>query len=178
MKNLNSQNLIYCIMICLFSLNIGLSQNTATITKPSIGEIFDPTQRLSFTVSTSIDEFNNEDGHYWVVEATVNTPNTYYKSDVLKNRKEVIETMEKWQPTAFWPKYYIKRGQNSGQVFDGGQNIHPPLEPMMILIVKVDETLNNYIINWFQTAKPNYEPIPISLIDEKMIVGKCGIFFE
>lgn len=86
--------------------------------------------------------------------------------------------MERWEADLFWPKYIVKGNPYTGHIFDGSRNPFPFLQPMFIMVIKVDDSFNQFIINWFKTAPPKFEGIPVSKLKPEMIVAKRGIFFE
>lgn len=150
----------------------------ATILDPSPASILTYQEHLDFTVNTSIENFQKSNVYYWVVIASVKSDETYYRSDVEQDRRNVIESFENWTLDLFWPKYAIKGTPYTGHVYDGTQNPFLFLKPMALLVLKVDAVFNQFIVNWFKTSSPQYEGIPASKLKPEMIVAQCEIFFE
>jgi hypothetical protein len=191
MKNKNVVMTVPVIILLILILP-GLLFNQANektgFTSPLKGDTI--TNRQDFVVSLEIGNFN-EGGNYWVALASVTGHNNdwervleLYKKSRGKNneaRKELNQLISKWQIDQFWPKFYISENPCQDHVFDGGQNPLKGLEPqpMILLILKVDDTLQNYFKQWLKNgaAGKGYPGIPVSRLPQNMILARCEIFF-
>jgi len=52
-------------------------------------------------------------------------------------------------------------------------------QPMILLILKVDDSLNNYFKQWFREGSKGkgYPGIPVSKLSKRMVLDRCEIFF-
>jgi hypothetical protein len=148
--------------------------------------------RRGFVVSLEIGNFDNTTGYYWVAIASVTGHGEKWESVMqlynesrngqYEARKEINKIISEWQIDQFWPKFYIPKNSYENHVFDGGSNplscIEP--QPMILLIIKVDDKLHNKFIEWFKKGKaghgfPGYSA---SILSDNMILARCEIFFR
>jgi hypothetical protein len=180
------------IIALIFALaGISYSQGTG-FTAPRKGDTV--TNRKDFGVSIEIDDFDKTTGHYWVAIASVTGAanwervlELYKKSggksdEAAKAVQEEMKTLiNGWKIDQVWPKFYVPLNPYQGRVFDGGQNPLYGLEPqpMILLILKVDDPLHNYIRKWFSdgAAGKGYPGIPAASFTENMMLARCEIFF-
>jgi hypothetical protein len=192
MKKNHSLIISMGIIVLIFVLTgISYSQGTR-FTTPRKGDTIE--NRQDFIVSLTIDKFDKTTGHYWVAIATVTRSTNWervlelYKKSGSKSGDAVREEQEEmknliaeWKIDQVWPKFYVPVSPYQGRVFDGGQNpmkgIDP--QPMILLILKVDDTLQDYFRGWFQAgeAGKGYPGIPVSRFSQTMILARCEIFF-
>lgn len=148
--------------------------------------------RPEFDVSLEIGNFDRTTGHYWVAIASVKSHLTswdlvlelYEESRDKHNatRNKMNKLISEWQLNLFWPTNYIDKNPYEGMVNDGGKNPLKGLEPqpMILLIIKVDDRLQNEIRKWFRKgAAENFYPgFSASLLSENMVIARCEIFFD
>lgn len=168
--------------------------NWATgFTSPQAGDTIE--NRKDFIVSMEIDNFDKVTGHYWAVIASVTghsgtwdrvlrlyqkikVNNAKYEEKAVSEMKKLISN---WELDLIWPKFYIPHSPYEGNIYDGGQNPLKGLEPqpMILLIIKVDDTMQKYIRKWFQNgeAGKGYPGIKAAKFSKKMILTRCEIFF-
>jgi len=111
----------------------------AVITEPPAGTLIQ--NRLDFPVAGSISDYNESRAanfHYWVSIASVKGNN---------------------KPDFHWPKFYVKSGHFQGSIHDGGQNPLPTPQPMIILLLRVDDATNQRFIRWFNRGV--FEGFPV-----------------
>jgi hypothetical protein len=187
MKKLNQ--LLICVIVVLFSVNC-VAQNALIINIKS-GETI--SNRASFPVSISIANFDNSNGYYWVAVASVkhieslewkNTIllyNEVKQTNNLSKQAELLKKISKWQIDLFWPKFYVPTSNYHSDLYEGGHNPLTGLEPepMMILIIKVDDSINESFKEWFNDGKTGkgYPGFPLSKFSENIVLGRCEIFF-
>lgn len=112
----------------------------AVITGPKPGTLIE--NRRSFPVAVSISDYRKDRAsscHYWVSIASVKGNN---------------------QPDLHWPKFYVKSGHFQGNIYDGGQNPLPTPQPMIILLLRVDDSTNQRFIRWFK--KGNFDGLKVN----------------
>ncbi len=178
-------------IIFLISLSFGkvcLSQE-AFFTTPRRGAIIE--NRQDFSVAVQIEDTDPR-GYYWVALASVSVNRETWKRVVeLFNQinsgsgydasSEMQRLLNEWAIDLFWPKFYIPKSPYQGRVFDGGTNPLHGLEPqpMILLVLKVDDALQNYFRNWLRsgTAGRGYPGIPASRLGRDMVLERCEIFF-
>jgi hypothetical protein len=148
--------------------------------------------RPEFDVSLEISNFNRTTGHYWVAIASVKghlkswdrVLKLYTKSKDRHNstRKELNILISEWQLNLFWPKNHIDKNPYEGVVNDNGKNPLRAMEPqpMVLLIIKVDDKLHNQIRQWFRkgSAENSFPGFPASMLSKRMILARCEIFFD
>ncbi len=113
----------------------------AVITGPKPGTLIE--NRRNFPVAGSISDYEEKRAanfHYWVSIASVNENN---------------------RPDLHWPKFYVKSGHFQGIIHDGGQNPLPTPQPMVILLLRVDDVTNQAFVRWFQQGAP-FEGIKVN----------------
>lgn len=113
----------------------------AVITEPKPGTLIE--NRLSFPVAVSIPGYRKDrvsSFHYWVSIASVKGNN---------------------QPNLHWPKFYVKSGHFQGRIHDGGQNPLPTPQPMLVLLLRVDDATNQFFVRWLQKGAP-FEGIKVN----------------
>ena len=192
MKKNHSLIISMGIIVLIFVLvGISFSQGTG-FTTPRKGDTIE--SRQDFVVSLEIDKFDNTTGHYWVAIASVTGAANWekvielYKKSAGKSgevakagQEEMKKLIGEWKIDQVWPKFYVPVSPYQGRVFDGGQNPMKGFEPqpMILLILKVDDTLQNYFRTWFQAgeAGKGYPGIPVSRFSQNMILARCEIFF-
>jgi hypothetical protein len=164
------------------------SHEKTGFTSPLKGDTIE--YREDFVVSLEIGNFV-KGGNYWVAIASVTGYNNdwksvleLYKKALGKNneaRKEMNELISKWQIDQFWPKFYVSESHCEDRIFDGGKNPLKGLEPqpMILLILKIDDPLQNYIEKWLKdgASGKGYPGIPASRLTGNMILARCEIFF-
>jgi hypothetical protein len=147
--------------------------------------------RKDFVVSLEISNFDKKTGHHWVAIASVTGHNKkwervlglYRESRGKHNaaRTEMDKILSEWQIDQFWPKFYVPEKNYENRVFDGGSNPLKGLEPqpMILLIIKVDDRMQNNFRQWFKrgAAGNGYPGYPASILSENMVLARCEIFF-
>lgn len=146
--------------------------------------------RKDFVVSVQIGNFDST-AHHWVAIASVTGHNSTW-SRVLElyrgsrgNRGstaafEMKALISQWNIHKFWPKFYVPKSPYEGHVFDDGINPMQGLEPqpMVLLIIKVDDRLHEYFKKWFRQApQKGFPGIPCKMLSRGMILARCEIFF-
>ena len=126
----------------------------AVIVSPQKNEAI--TFRAQFPVQVSIpayDQVVKSGQHYWVSLANVD---------------------DKSHMVSHWPKFYVKSGNFTGTLFEGGFNPLPVRQPMVILLLKVDDPTNQRFIQWMKagTATGSF---PGLTIDPDQIVAEQPI---
>lgn len=129
--------------VLLMAIGFGSSvwaQVDARITDPQPNSLIK--NRLAFSVSGSIDNFEKDrkGWHYWISLANVT---------------------DKGQPDLQWPKFYVKEGTFTGQIFDGGLNPFPEPQPMLILLLRVDDSTNQRFSAWLKQGAP-FPGLPVN----------------
>jgi hypothetical protein len=114
--------------------------------------------RRDFSVAGSIPDYEStrkKNLHYWITLASVKA-----------NSK----------PHMHWPKFYVKSAQFKGRIFDGGENPFSKPQPMIILLLKVNDSTNQQFELWLEKGKNSghYEGIPI---DSSQITASVPIYF-
>lgn len=131
------------------------AQADGMITFPSAGALIQ--NRLDFPVAWSIEKYDKDKSehlHYWVSIASVN-----------ENKELALH----------WPKFYVKSGQGQGRISDGGQNPFPDPQPMVILLLRVDDAANQRFTAWLKRGPAEgYPGLPIS---QSEIVARVPIVF-
>lgn len=84
-----------------------------------------------------------------------------------------IATVSDGKPDLHWPKFYVKEPQFKGTIFDGGQNPLPAPQPMLVLLLLVDDATNQRFTRWLRAGAP-YEGFPVR---QDEIVASVPIFF-
>jgi hypothetical protein len=112
------------------------------------------TKRSNFPVSWSIANFDSDRNgwHYWISIASVT---------------------DNGEPDLQWPKFYVKEGKSKGQICDGGQNPFPNPQPMLILLLRVDDSTNQRFSAWIKQGVP-FPGLPVNPRD---IVARVPIRF-
>ena len=189
-KNVLVTWLVIVFWVLVFPVVIFTVNNEETgFTLPQKGDTIK--NRNDFVVSLEIGDFDKTTGHHWVAIASVighdkkwdRVLELYKESRDQRNaaRKEMNKIISKWQINQFWPKFYIPERSYEGNVFDGGHNpltgIDP--QPMILLIIKVDDKLQNNFRRWFRrgSAGKGYPGFPAQILSENMILARCEIFF-
>lgn len=97
-----------------------------------------------------------------------------------KNKKlEVDSLINKWEINQFWPKFYVKTPIYESKIYDGGTNPFPYPQAMILLLLKVDDSINNCFELWFEEGvEKGYPGIPLSFLKPYMIKARCEIFFQ
>jgi hypothetical protein len=90
--------------------------------------------------------------HFWVSLATVN------------GQKNLVN---------HWPKFYIQNSPFKGMVYEGGFNPLPTPQPVVLLILKVDEDVNQRFTQWLRDGPS--KGYPGFRIDPRQIVGQQPI---
>jgi hypothetical protein len=172
-------------IIFLFSLAAPYSIS-AEIMSPEKGEIIE--NRSSFPVVVEIPNFDSN-GNYWMAIASVkNYASTKDRVLSILNsttgqdeeaRKELVRIIANWQINQFWPKFVVKRRSDWGDVYDGGRNPRREPQPMILLLIKVSDTLDQRFDNWLTDCEEGKgcNGIPGVLLKENMIVSRTEIFF-
>lgn len=117
------------------------AQVDARITDPQPNSLIK--NRLHFPVSWAIANFDrdkNDGWHYWISIANVT---------------------DNGEPDLQWPKFYVKKGQAVGRIFDGGQNPFPDPQPMLILLLRVDDSTNQRFSAWLRQGAP-FPGLPVN----------------
>jgi hypothetical protein len=106
--------------------------------------------RLSFAVTGAIESYDRDREqhlHYWVSIATVAPGGA---------------------PDVHWPKFYVKKGQFTGRVSDGGQNPYSKPQEMLLLLLKVDDATSQQFERWLATGislgYPGLRPNPGDIV--------------
>lgn len=131
----------------------GWAQVDARITDPSPNTLI--RNRLNFPVSWAIANLardRNDGWHYWISIASVT---------------------DNGGPDLQWPKFHVKEGQAAGRIFDGGQNPFPEPQPMLILLLRVDDATNQRFSAWLRQGAP-FPGLPVNSRD---IVARVPIKF-
>lgn len=130
----------------------GWAQVDARITDPQPNSLI--TKRLDFPVSWSIANFDRDRNgwHYWISIANVTNNG---------------------EPDLQWPKFYVKEGKSKGRIYDGGQNPFPDPQPMLILLLRVDDATNQRFSAWLRQGEP-YPGLPVK---PREIVARVPIRF-
>lgn len=139
------------LLVILIAVGFGSSiwfatvQAAALITEPPSGTLIK--NRLDFPVAWSIDTFDKDRAvnlHYWVSIASV------------KGNNEI---------DLHWPKFYVKAGQAQGRVSDGGQNPLPDPQPMVILLLRVDDATNQRFTAWLKrgSTEGGFPGLPVKM---------------
>jgi hypothetical protein len=120
----------------------------SVIVEPAPGTLIK--NRLDFVVAGAIDDFDRtraENGHYWVSLATLTSRN---------------------EPDLHWPKFAVKSGQFRGRVSDGGTNPFSGVQPMLILLLRVDDATNQRFDRWLGAGSasgyPGFRPKPGEIV--------------
>ena len=90
--------------------------------------------RAQFPVKVSIATYDQDvksGWHYWVSLANVD---------------------DKGNKVSHWPKFYVKSGDFTGTVYEGGFNPLPERQPMVVLLLKVDDPNNQLFIKWMRAG--------------------------
>jgi hypothetical protein len=187
MKKYLLLSLLFVLFIFIWA-EFGFSQQSAKsfFTNISPGQLIE--NRKCFPASLQIDNFQPNSGHYWVAMASVKNNNNSQRISELCNRsnqrtkEEQIEfekLIKLQEINQFWPKFYIKKSKTAQDVYDGGNNTSKFPQPIILLIIRVDDALNSYIENWFKEgeAGKGYPGIPSSRLNSAKIISRCEIFF-
>lgn len=187
MEKRNSFYFIY-IFLTTIILSVPCLSQEARFTKPNKGETI--MNRQDFSVAVEIDDFDLSDGYYWTAIASVKSVNRDDRNRILFLRdqirsedntvlqNEMEELLSKWEIDLFWPKFYIREELYEGNVYDGGVNPTSEPQAMILLLLKVDNKLNNYFNEWFAEGPvTRYPGIPVSALEEGLILARCEIFF-
>ncbi|MBI5843879.1 MAG: hypothetical protein HZB23_04320 [Deltaproteobacteria bacterium] len=127
--------------------------------------------RNNFPVRVGV-EGAEKGAQYWAAIATVQTDSRAWAETLelferlKKNPKDkgVRSSLEKavkaWKPVQFWPKFLVSKSPHTYRLYDGGQNPLSGVEPqpMLILVVKVDQNLHERIKAWFRDGEKNKWP--------------------
>lgn len=156
-------------------------------TSPRKGDTIE--NRKAFMVSLQINDFDKS-GHYWVAIATVTGHDSTWKRvlELYKEsrngnraaRSKIKALIGEWQIDQFWPKFYVSKSPYEDVVYDGGINPLRGLEPqpMILLILKVDDPLTDFFKKWFKEGpKKGYPGIGASELGRGMVIARCEIFF-
>lgn len=130
----------------------GAEHPSAVITEPRATALIK--NRENFPVAGSIQGYDlvkKRRLHYWVSIATVTAG----------------------KPDLHWPKFYVKEAHFKGRIFDGGQNPLPEPQPMMVLLLLVDDATNQRFNRWLKGGAP-YKGFPVR---QDEIVASVPIFF-
>ncbi len=158
----------------------------AEIMSPEKGEIIE--NRSAFPVVVEIPNFDSN-GNYWMAIATVkNYAGTKDRVLSILNSKtgqdeeakeELVTIIANWKINQFWPKFVVKNGSDWGDVYDGGRNPRREPQPMILLLVKVSDALNQRFSNWLTDCEEGKacKGIPGVMLKENMIVSRTEIFF-
>jgi hypothetical protein len=182
---------LFLICLIFFQLSANCLAQNALFTNIKKGETI--TNRESFPVAISIANFDNSNGYYWVAIASVkqiesidwkNTILLYNeakKTNDVDKKNELIKKISKWKIDLFWPKFYVPKSNYHSDLYDGGHNPLTGLEPepMILVIMKVDDSINESFKEWFNGSKSGkgYPGFPLSKFSENIILGRCEIFF-
>ncbi len=155
-----AKNILWVILIAVgFGSYIwfATAQAAPIITEPPSGALIK--NRLDFPVAWAIDTFDKDraaNWHYWVSIASVKGNNN--------------------ELDLHWPKFYVKAGQAQGRVSDGGQNPFPYPQPMVILLLRVDDATNQRFIAWLRrgSSKGGFPGFPVSTTE---VVARVPIRF-
>lgn len=127
------------LIIAIIFCSTLVAQINTTITNPAQNSLIK--ERENFPVSWSIANFEQEikKWHYWISIADV------------KNKI----------PNLHWPKFYVKEAQGTDSIYDGGRNPFPTPQPMLILLLRVDDAANQRFIGWLEKGAP-YKGFPVN----------------
>lgn len=180
------KNLIYSSFIMIFFSGACLKAQVEQITNLERGQVV--MQPSNFNVAYNIQDFDSDNAHYWMAIASVSNVEPEqinhvldYTAELKKSWDDDLEAklhnlLSSWELNNFWPKYYIKNRVGQGDVYEGGNNPLPIHKPMVLLILKVDDRLNNYFISWFNRGElDGYPGISIDNLQDYMIVERCEI---
>ena len=173
------------IWLAVAGLLASSAQAQITFTEPRSGETIP--NRKSFTAAVDINDFSSA-GKHWVALASVTGhEKTWEKVLELREqvttandsaaRSELVELVGNWPIDLFWPKFFVPASPYAAQVFDGGTNPLSGLEPqpMVLLLIRVDDSLQQYIKGWFKNK--DFSGIPASKLKPGMILARSEIFF-
>ena len=165
------------------------SLEPAIIISPASGKKI--VHRENFPVSVDIKNFDDS-SNYWVAIASVSGHDDTWervlelreqlrKKDDEKKEAELQKLISKWPIDQLWLKFYVPESPYQSKVFGGGSNPLKGLEPqpMVLLILKVDDSLQRFFRRWFRdgAAGKGYPGIPVSKLRPNMILARCEIFF-
>jgi hypothetical protein len=125
------------------------------ITEPHAGTLI--VRRTSFPVAGVISSYDRDvaaNFHYWISIASVT---------------------DEGKVDLHWPKFYVKDGQFHGWLSDGGQNPFPQPQPMLIVLLKVDDAANQRFVRWLQRGRS--EGYPGLTLKHGEIVARVPIQF-
>ncbi len=170
-------------LLVIAGLIAGAAQAESTFTEPRNGETVG--HRKSFTAAVDIEDYSSA-GKYWVAIASVTGHERTWDrvlelreqvmtADDRAARSELIELIGDWPLDQFWPKFFVKSNPYKAQVFDGGTNPLSEPQPMVLLLLKVDDSLQEYISGWFKDK--DYPGIPATRLRRGMILARSEIFF-
>ncbi len=143
---------VMMLLITFGSASSVWAQVDARITDPPPGTLI--RNRLNFPVSWSIANFDQARNgwHYWI---------------------SIADIKDNGEPNFHWPKFYVKEGQSTGRIYDGGQNPFPHPQPMLILLLRVDDSTNQRFSEWLKKGAP-YKGLPVNT---REIVARVPIRF-
>ena len=181
--------LINILLLCGIGITQKKKKKSAVITSPTSGKTI--VHRKDFPVSVDIKNFDDSD-NYWVAIASVSGHDDTWervlelweqlqKKDDEKKEAELLKLISKWPIDQLWPKFYVPESPYQSKVFDGGSNPLKGLEPqpMVLLILKVDDSLQRFFKRWFRNGASGkgYPGIPVSKLRRNMILARSEIFF-
>jgi len=151
--------------ICLLAVCIpaALAFADSSIVTPKRCELVE--SRVSFPFRVIVDGMDRK-ARYWTAMANVQTDNSVWPETLRlyeklrrnprdqNARKALEEAAKAWKPIKFWPKFAVTDSPMTSDMHDGGRNALKGIEPqpMIILVMKVDENLNKRIIQWFHNG--------------------------
>ncbi len=125
----------------------------ALITDPVANALL--STRAEIPVTVSIDNYQQEIAarwHFWVSLANVDG---------------------KGHKINHWPKFYVKAPVYTGKAYEGGFNPLPQPQPMVILLLKVDDATNQRFEQWMKDGPskgyPGFRVDPRQIIAEQPI---------
>jgi len=166
-----------------------IGRDNARIIHPDRGDLIKTPNQ--FNVKVEIDHFDYS-SHYWVAIAKP-TGHTQMWDRVLSlhqalrvahddDRKTEIDALiDLWEIDYFWPKFWVTKTPSKHRIShpckNPLENIEP--QPMILLVLKVDDALHNRFREWFAAAKEdNSRPgLSPSELNKKMVLARCEIFF-
>lgn len=106
--------------------------------------------RRDFPVSGSVADYDESVAHHWHYWVSLVDPRT----------------------SEHWPKFYVKMARFSGHVYDRAENPYPEPQPMIIVLLRVDDATNQLFARWLR--QPPWPPFPL---DPSQIVALVPIVF-